>query len=197
MKKNLYVFASVFVVILAIFLLWWINREEELIPVVPVLSSYSSTTMGFSIEVPPDFIIDEGHTYEASPANKISGVKFTIPKNLSEGTNLSSNTYISVEKKPGAINSCSAEIYLDNSVSAGYVDVGSNRYSVAKSNGAGAGNRYDETVYATPIDGGCVAVRYFIHSTVLENYPEGTVTKFDEIAVKNMFDSIRVSLVLK
>jgi len=116
---------------------------------------------------------------------------------MRDGTNLSSDTYLSVESKMGAINSCSAEIFLDTPTSSGFVDEGGRRYSIAKMSGAGAGNRYDETVYATPVDGGCIAVRYFVHYSVFENYPEGTVTRFEEARLLSTFDSIRKTLTLK
>jgi len=45
-----------------------------------------------------------------------------------------------------------------------------------------AGNRYEEQVWALKDSSPCFAVRYFIHSTVVENYPEGTVIEFDKPA---------------
>jgi hypothetical protein len=68
-------------------------------------------------------------------------------------------------------------------------------YSVASSTGAAAGNRYDETVYALPGTNPCIAVRYFIHYGVIENYPAGTVRAFDEAALRSEFDAIRRTLI--
>lgn len=157
---------------------------------------YKSESYKFSINLPKDFTVDENYKYESTPSRSFSGVKFKIPKELYTGTNLSSDSYISVESAPGAINSCSAQIFLDSSELKGFADVGRHRYTVAYSLGAGAGNRYDETVYATPVDGGCIAVRYYIHYGVYENYPEGSIKKFDEVELKKLFDSIRVTLSL-
>ena len=158
--------------------------------------AYSSATYGFALRLPAGYTTDEKYTYQPNPQTKIPGVKFTIPKTLADGTNLSTDSYISIEKLTGAINSCSAEIYLDQPTSAGFVDQGGHRYSVALSIGAGAGNRYEEIVYATPVDGGCLAVRYFIHYGVFENYPAGSITQFDEQALRFEFDAIRESLVI-
>ena len=69
-------------------------------------------------------------------------------------------------------------------------------YSVASSTGAGAGNRYEETVYALPGTNPCVAVRYFIHYGVIENYPAGTVQAFNQPALLATFDAIRRTLVI-
>ena len=40
------------------------------------------------------------------------------------------------------------------------------------------------------------AVRYFIHSSNIGNYPEGAVREFDRQALLNQFDQIRRSLIL-
>src|ERR1035437_2528883 len=158
---------------------------------------YSNKTEGFSISYPSGYVVDESYVYQAlGPGRDINGVKFTIPASVSIGTNLGADSYISVESFPSAINSCSAEIYLSNPKSAGFVDENGHRYSVATSSGAGAGNRYDEKVYATSVTGGCIAVRYFIHYGVFENYPAGTIKKFDEQVLMNKFDAIRQTLVL-
>ena len=183
------------VLLLAIGGIWYALSKQQVLND-ELTSVYTSNPYGFSIKIPKDFTVDENHKYQANPSNIISGVKFTIPESLKTGTNLSSDTYVSVESKPGAINSCSAEIYLDTPVSAGFIDSGGHRYSMAKSSGAAAGNRYEETVFATPVDGGCIAVRYFIHYGVFENYPEGSINKFDEVALIALFDSIRETLTL-
>ncbi len=62
--------------------------------------------------------------------------------------------------------------------------------------GAGAGNRYEETVYATPSMSSCVAVRYFIHYVAIENFPDDTVKAFDQEALLNQFDQIRRTLTI-
>lgn len=164
-------------------------------PVQNLSQVYSNKS--FSISYPAGYVVDESYVYQAlGPGKDINGVKFTVPSKVSAGTNLGADSYISVETLPGAINSCSAERYLDNSKSAGFVDENGHRYSIATSGGAGAGNRYDEKVYATPVTGGCIAVRYFIHYGVFENYPPGAIKQFDEQALMNKFDVIRQTLVL-
>lgn len=150
----------------------------------------------YSISYPAGYRAEQ-YVYQALPERSIPGTRFSIPASLSAGTNLSPDSYVSVEVMPGAINSCSAQIYLASPVHEGFVDVGEHRYSVASSMEAAAGNRYEERVYATPIDGGCIGVRYFIHYGAIENYPKGAVTNFDRQALSAQFDTIRQSLVLR
>ncbi len=158
---------------------------------------YKSDFYKFSINLPEDFVVDEKYRYESTPQKSFAGVRFSIPKRLYEGTNLSSDTYISYEYVPGVVDACIAQMFLDSSEIKGFADVAKRRYTIAYSLGAGAGNRYEETVYATPVGDGCVAIRYFIHYGVFENYPEGSISKFDEVELKKLFDSIRVTLNFK
>ena len=119
---------------------------------------YSNENLGFSLIVPKDFVATESSTT----------VKFTIPKALSTGTNLSADTYFAVER--------SAEC-KDNTLS-----------------GAGAGNRYEEKIFAIPNSNPCLVAHYFIHYTVFENYPAGSIKEFDKAALISLFDSIRKTI---
>lgn len=194
--KIVGIFACFVVIFLILGLIWGGNKAGT-IDINTNLQVYQNTAKGFSISYLPGYLVDESYTYqELGPGQDIAGVKFTIPATLSSGTNLSADSYLSVELLPGAINSCSAERFLDNPTSAGFVDVNDHRYSIATADGAGAGNRYKETIYATPIMNGCLAVRYFIHYSVFENYPAGTIGQFDQQALLNQFNKIRQTLVI-
>ncbi len=160
--------------------------------VVPTTNTYATST--FSVSYPKDFTADDTHTYTGfGPGKAISGVKFTIPGTMATGTNLSADSYVSVEWLPRA-KKCTADIYLLANVRGIDTVIGGTSYSVATSSGAAAGNRYDEEVYAFPSSSPCTAVRYFVHTTQLENYPEGTVREFDRSALIRAFDEIRDSL---
>ncbi|HWB34019.1 MAG TPA: MliC family protein [Candidatus Paceibacterota bacterium] len=160
---------------------------------------YATSTAGFSIRFPAGYTADPSYSYQAlGPGKSIPGVKITIPASVATGTNLASDTYVSVEWLPKATNSCTADLFLDagsrskvTTFSDGGVD-----YSVATSSDAGAGNRYDEAVFAIPGTSPCTAIRYFIHYGAIENYPAGAVTEFDRSALVNTFDAIRRTLVL-
>jgi membrane-bound inhibitor of C-type lysozyme len=157
---------------------------------------YTSSTMNFSIRLPQGYMPDDSYQYqELGPGESIAGVKFTIPASLAQGTNLSPDTYLSVEELPKA-QQCTATAFFGPGITAQTVTDGDTTYSVASSSGAAAGNRYDETVYALPGTSPCVAVRYFIHYGVLDNYPPGAVQGFDENAILTEFDAIRQTLTL-
>ena len=67
-------------------------------------------------------------------------------------------------------------------------------YSFASSTDAGAGNRYEEQVWAFPETNPCLAVRYFIHYGVLKNYHQGSISEFNRDALIDQFDKIRTLL---
>ncbi len=162
---------------------------------------FASSTLGFTIRFPQNYTADQKYVYSAlGPGKTIKGVKFTIPAGAVTGTNLSKDSYVSVEMLPKA-TTCSADLFLDMSnqprgtKASTFTDSGID-YSVATTTGAGAGNIYDEAVFAIPGSSPCTAVRYFIHSGNIGNYPAGTVTEFNKAGVIGEFDNIRRTLVL-
>jgi membrane-bound inhibitor of C-type lysozyme len=159
---------------------------------------YSDKAGTFSVRYPAQFTVDEAYKYtNMGPGKTINGVKFTIDPAMATGTNLSSDTYINVEQIPQA-TTCSAAMFLDKGMgvsSSTVVDNGTT-YSVATTTGAGAGNRYEETVYALPGTNPCVAVRYMVHYGVLDNYPAGSVKQFNQTTLLEQFDQIRRTLIV-
>ncbi|MFA5386445.1 MAG: MliC family protein [Candidatus Paceibacterota bacterium] len=158
--------------------------------------TYSNGTVGFSIRYPANYSINASYVYqELGPGKNISGIKFTIPSSTALGTNLSSfDTGVSIEFIP-ATQDCNANLFLFGNNNAQNITDNGRDYSFASTTGAGAGNRYEEDVWAIPYTNPCIAVRYLVHSTVLENYPTGTVKIFDRQALLSQFDDIRQTLV--
>lgn len=157
------------------------------------LVSYLDPTYNFTIKYPKDYSQDKKYQYtNLGPGKSINGVKFTIPKIYTNNNNLSSDSYISVENILNS-KSCSASLFLDNAISQNISANGSD-YSFASSTDAGAGNRYEEYVYAFPKNNVCFAVRYFIHYSAIENYTSGTVGEFNKDNLLKEFNSIRDSL---
>ena len=159
-------------------------------------STYATTT--YSIIYPSSYAKDESYAYDQfGPTKLIHGVKFTIDPSIATGTNLAPDSYISVEQLPRA-KKCTADIYIQQDVKAATMSDGGVQYSVATSSDAGAGNVYDETVYALVGSSPCTAVRYFIHSGNIGNYPPagqpGAVQEFNRSALVSAFDTIRHSL---
>ena len=163
---------------------------------------YASPDGMFSLRLPSltnanadGYSVNESFKNQLSPDLTISGVKFTIPKAFSLGTNLSADTYISVEHI-SETQTCSASLFFADKHAAVSIKEGSMMYALATSSSAGAGNRYEEIVYALPGTNPCIAVRYMMHSTVLENYEPGAVEAFNKENLMSEFDHIRRSLVV-
>ena len=153
-------------------------------------------TSSFSVVYPVDYTIDAAfQNMEVNPKKPISGVKLTIPGTMATGTNLASDTFVSIEQLPRAKH-CTGDIYLADNVTPTEVTDNGVTYSLATTTGAGAGNLYEEMVYAIASSSPCTAVRYSIHSGNIGNYDPGAVKEFDRNALLNSFDTIRRSLQL-
>jgi membrane-bound inhibitor of C-type lysozyme len=159
--------------------------------------AFASSEYGFSLRYPPGYTVDGGYVYQGlGPGHDITGVSFTIPASMTTGTNLSTDTRLSVETLPDA-SACTADLFLPAGASTPTsLTENGTEYSVASLQDAGAGNLYEEKVYALVGTSPCLAVRYFIHSTNIANYDPGTVTAFDEAALTAEFDAIRKTLII-
>lgn len=171
------------------------NCQAE-VPGEEVRSTYTSSTMGVSFKYPKSYTLDQQYQYLGFPSKPISGVKVIIPETVATGTNLSmQDTGVSVEQLPRAIT-CSGDIYVVPNVRATTITENGVTYSVATTSEAAVGNRYEEMVYAIAGSKPCTAVRYFIHYSAIENFPDGSVREFDRTALLAEFDKIRASLTL-
>jgi hypothetical protein len=159
-------------------------------------SAYLDSDVGFTIRYPEGYSVNSSYKYQAlGPGKDIKGVKFIIPQSFASGTNLSSfDTGVSVEAIPNVLD-CNASLFLSDKVKPQMITDNNFEYSFASSTDAGAGNRYEEHVWALPGTNPCLAVRYFIHYMALENYPQGSVSEFNRDALISQFDKIRHSLI--
>ncbi len=174
--------------------------EPEPTPVVeePVATdlTFASSTMGFALTYPAEFILDEQFAYTGVSAEKpIYGVKFGVPTSMTQGTNLSSESGVSVEVLPRA-NNCTGDIYLLANVRARAETEGAVTYSVASSTVTEDGETTEEIVYAYPSSEPCIAVRYFLQSSEVDATATGT-RAFDRSATVAAFDAIRRSVVVQ
>ena len=172
-------------------------KPAPAVPVVAVDTRSTYATSTYSVRYPGNFVLNAQYAYDQfGPKKLINGVKFIIPAAMATGTNLSANdTGVSVEQLPRAKN-CTGDIYLMASVTAHDIIENGTEYSFASSTGAAAGNLYDEQVYALATSSPCTAVRYFIHSSNISNYPAGMVSEFDRAALITAFDKIRQSVLM-
>lgn len=160
------------------------------------LETYTDTELDLTVQYPDDFILDEEYTYnDLGDGVVIEGVRFTIPESMATGTNLSSDSFVAIETMPD-VTTCDASSFVPEGTATSSVTDNGQLYSFATTTDAGAGNRYEEMIYAIPGTDPCLAVRYFIHYTALENYEEGTVTEFNRTDLIAIFDQIRRSLTI-
>ncbi|MFA6158397.1 MAG: hypothetical protein WC763_02105 [Candidatus Paceibacterota bacterium] len=151
--------------------------------------AYSNTSLGFEAQIPEDFTVDESYfNYALGPGREIPGVAFDIPASMATGTNLSVDSRVSVEVLSRA--ACVPSDFVDTQSTGTPVTIGGNSYLSAISAGAGAGNRYDESIYVTKQHELCYGVRFFIHSTAIENYEPGTRRVFDRDTLMSTFKKI-------
>lgn len=188
------------IVIVAIGVVWWLMKNNPPLKPAPQeniqTQTYSSSKYGFAFKHPSNWSVDESYAYDLLGPKEptIPGVKLYVPTNLTQGTNLSpSQTGISIEVMPN-MPSCSAYPFLIQPGSVINETINGATYSTASSTGAGAGNLYEEYIYALPNTDPCVAIRYFIHSTNIANYPEGTVEEYDRAELLKNFNAVRDSL---
>lgn len=168
--------------------------------------TYHDATVGFSVILPTvlatstsdsQWSVDPTYKYaERGPNNTIAGVKFTIPSSLATGTNLSSDSYVSVEHLPQGQKCDASSFMMTTGIKSQTIREGVLSYSVASTTDAAVGNRYEETVYARTDSKPCVAVRYRIHYGAIQNYPAGKVREFDRASLLGIFDDIRRTLAL-
>jgi membrane-bound inhibitor of C-type lysozyme len=158
--------------------------------------AFESGSQGFSLRYPSGYAADDGYKYQAlGPGKEIYGTRFTIDPAIATGTNLSPDSYLSVEEIPQA-SDCSAALFVQPGAEVTGLSDGDLTYSYASTTDAGAGNRYEEEIYAMPGTNPCVAVRYFIHYAAIENYPEGSVQEFDRTKLLDQFDAMRRTLMI-
>ncbi len=158
----------------------------------PNWKKYTSHNYKFSIEYPADFSVNENRAYSAlGPGKEIKGIAFPVSEAISKGTNLSSDSYFSVDQL--SITDCKASNFMSNPQTDNTVMENNKEYNVATGVDAGAGNLYEETVFATEFNNVCYGIRLMIHSTVIENYEPGTVTEYNRPQLIELYNRFRLS----
>lgn len=153
--------------------------------------AYESARFGFSVRIPAGFIPDEMYSYERlGPGIRIPGVAFYVPQSFAQGTDLSPDSYISVESVDAG--ACDPSVFLPVDDPGRNVNIGEARYLYAERKSA-AGDAYDESVYVRPDDGSCVAVRLFMRY----RYSGGSTRGFDRSALVTAARDAASSLVIR
>ncbi|MDD5068680.1 MAG: hypothetical protein PHS53_02465 [Candidatus Pacebacteria bacterium] len=157
-----------------------------------LLTEYRSDESGYIVEYPQDFRVDESGKSPVT-GDFIQGIIFHFPTSLTSGTNLSQDSYISIETK-GEV-ACTPEDFLGDPLLKQLPDINSG--SIAWKGGmvgdAGAGNMYVQNAYATLHNTVCYGVRLFLHSTNVDNYPSGTIRAFDRSLIDALYQQMIAS----
>jgi hypothetical protein len=75
--------------------------------------------------------------------------------------------------------------------------INGNTFVHSTSDGAGAGNYYQQEIYRTVNKSVCYEVIYFIHYTNVGNYTPGTVTEYDSVALMQKFYGVFSTFTIK
>ena len=152
--------------------------------------TYTDTKHGWSISYPANFKVSTDYSPEGLDF-PITGVSFSVPDSYAKGTNLDEAS-ISVETRAG--KDCKGAQFVDPVETEGKLKADGRVYRTATSSDAGMSKYYATSIFI--IDGTCMAVRYFTHSTSPGVYdPPPKV--FDDKKLDKLFDSIRATLTLK
>ncbi|MEN9621881.1 MAG: hypothetical protein RLZZ67_315 [Candidatus Parcubacteria bacterium] len=198
--KKIFLIISALIVLAG--LLWFLthSKSETIIQtqgvtgdVTPPKGVYKSSLFGFEITPAPGFTVNESYlNQDFGPGREIPGIAFIIPELFSKGTNLSADSYIAVEKLSDV--DCEPASFIDSPQAAEDIVVDGISFKKASVSDAGAGNRYDQTVFVTENDGACIAVREFVHTTQIANYDPGTVKEYDRAGLSALFETMLKSL---
>jgi membrane-bound inhibitor of C-type lysozyme len=158
---------------------------------------YASTTIGVSLRYPIGYSVSETYRGEsAAKGDEVRGIFLTVPASYGSSTNLAPNTSVRIEYRDLlSTDECRATLFLPNAQMTTVFD-GDVSYSFASSTDAGAGNRYEESVYALPYTHPCIGLHYFVHYALMENYSPGSVRASDKVELLSDFDAIRRSLIV-
>jgi len=152
---------------------------------------YKNSMIGFSIKYLSSYTKNTSYTYTFLTSGSIPGVSFNVPAALTSGTNLTDDSYISVEWLPAG---SSAKNFLESGESITEIPgttAGGETYTIAERDEAATGNYYYETVYAVSSGAHCFGIRLFIHSTNLGVYDPGAVKAYDRRALmQDYYDMI-------
>jgi len=216
MNKSL-IFAFVALIVVAGGVWYWLTRVSDDVVPTPITTQpttevptatrvYKDAVVGFSITFPTAlssttndalYRVDDLYTYTGmGPGKSIPGVKFTIPRVMTTGTNLSPDSYVSAEHLVKG-QTCDAKAFIGvSNVKSQTIHEGTLTYSFASSSEAAAGNRYEEYVYALSTSNPCLAIRYFVHYGAIENYDASTTKAFNRTKLFADFDAIRRTLIV-
>ena len=165
----------------------------------PGYMSYIDQDNTFAFAFPTNFEVagaEPGYGYAWTAPATTTGMqlaKIVVPQSFEPGTNFSDAWFsVGVSSDPSAVASCLSTLSAASS-SSEPVTIGDITFIKLEFGGAAAGNRYDTTSYRAIRDNECYAIEYTIHYGVFENYPKGSIEKFNEEKVAKALDEVSKS----
>ncbi len=148
---------------------------------------YRNDEAGYTVQYPKGFFAVESGRNPLNMNETFSGIFFNFPSSFVLGTNLSKESFISVETKVEI--ACTPKDFLmaGNPGSTSTIQADGLTFKGQSASDAAAGNRYNETVYTTLHKNVCYGIRLFLHSGNIDNYDPGTVRAFDQAKIESLF----------
>lgn len=153
---------------------------------------------GFSLRIPSTASV-ETDTQENGQLDMIPDAAVVVSLNPNEfkGTNLgNASVSVGVSIDPTIVAACSADKLAQGEKPAGSEMLGGVKFTRFTFEDAGAGNRYNSTVYRTTSGGNCYEVVEFLHWAPIENFSPGSVKEFDRAKIEAELHAIARSFAL-
>jgi hypothetical protein len=162
----------------------------DILPGVPN-ETYTDQRLSFSIDYPATASTTADFSSGYLPVTQTPLLAIELPQSMFSGTNLTeAGVYIGATTTPTGITNCAIPSEENNETEATGTVVGGQQFSVFTSTGVGAGNIYQEKVFRTIQNGACLEIVELLHSGNIGNYPEGSVTQFDQAQFSGILDAI-------
>ena len=165
--------------------------------------AYTDSVLPFIVLAPTDWTVNSSFVNgDLGPDRTLSGTAFIVPQSMVTGTNLGSDTSISILKNTFT-TTCDASEFLDtgSAIINKKISVNGKTWTLATNGDAGAGNRYLDTVVSYPHEvtatNPCLGIDLHVHYAVLENFPAGTVSAYDSNTLTGIYESMVKSFVQK
>jgi hypothetical protein len=153
---------------------------------------------GFSLRVPLSASV-EPDTQENGQLDLIAdaAVVVSIDPNDYKGTNLgNASVSVGVSKDPDIVAACGAGKAAQGEKPAGSATLGGIKFTRFTFEDAGAGNRYDSTIYRATSGSNCYELVEFLHWAAMDNFSPGAIKEFDRAKIEAELHTIVSSFAL-
>ena len=163
--------------------------------------NYTDRSSTFSFIFPKDFSVsgtDMGYNSQSwaqgATTTGMELARIDVPQNYESGTNFGNAWFtVGASSNPSAVATCLVNTFDVPTATTTRTIINGVLFTKMTFTGAGAGNRYDTTSYRAIHAGMCYAIEYTIHYGVLQNYPKGAVTQFNEQKIRSALDHVAQS----